>query len=285
MARRHGIFEDEKLRAAAKNALTMPGPAHHPPAHYPRGIAVSQSSSQPAADVVKAFAPTGTLRVAINLGNSVLAQTDPATGAPKGVTPELAAELAKRLSVPHTFTTFDAAGKVFEAIKRGEIDLAFLAIEPVRAAEIDFTAPYVIIEGVYMVPKDSALKSVAEVDRAGVRIAVNKGSAYDLFLTRTLKNATLVRGDDGVALFRKDKLEAAGGVKQPLVAYAKTDPGVRVMDGRFMEIRQAMGTPKGRSAAAPYLRSFIEEMKASGFVADALKRSNQPDAAVAPPER
>ena len=116
-----------------------------------------------------------------------------------------------------------------------------------RAAEIDFTAPYVIIEGVYMVPKDSALKSVADVDRAGVRIAVNKGSAYDLFLTRTLKNATLVRGDDGVALFRKDKLEAAGGVKQPLVAYAKTDPGVRVMDGRFMEIRQAMGTPKGRS--------------------------------------
>ena len=247
-------------------------------------ISSAQSpSAKVPSDIVQAFAPTGTLRVAINLGNSVLAQTDPATGAPRGVTPELAAELARRLSLPHKFTTFDAAGKVFEAIKRGEIDLAFLAIEPVRAAEIDFTAPYVIIEGVYMVPKDSALKSVADVDRAGVRIAVNKGSAYDLFLTRTLKNATLVRGDDGVALFKKDRLEAAGGVKQPLVAYAKTDPDVRVMDGRFMEIRQAMGTPKGRTAAVQYLRGFVEEMKASGFVADALKRSNQPDAAVAPP--
>jgi polar amino acid transport system substrate-binding protein len=240
--------------------------------------------NQVSPDIVESFAPTGTLRVAINLGNSVLAQKDPATGAPKGITPELAAELARRLGLKHQFVTFDAAGKVFEAIKRGEIDLAFLAIEPVRAAEIDFTAPYVIIEGVYMVPKDSALKTVADVDRAGVRIAVNKGSAYDLFLTRTLKNATLMRGDDGVALFKKDQLEAAGGVKQPLAAYAKTDPNVRIMDGRFMEIRQAMGTPKGRTAAAQYLRGFVEEMKASGFVADALKRSNQPDAAVAPPD-
>jgi polar amino acid transport system substrate-binding protein len=257
-------------------------PAHP---HDRRGITVSPVSSQVSSDIVKAFAPTGTLRVAINLGNSVLAQKDPVTGAPKGVTPELAAELASRLSLPHKFATFDAAGKVFEAIKRGEIDLAFLAIEPVRAAEIDFTAPYVIIEGVYLVPKDSPLKSVDEVDRPGVRIAVNRGSAYDLFLTRTLKHATLVRGDDGVSLFKRDKLEAAGGVKQPLVAYAKTDPSVRVMDGRFMEIRQAMGTPKGRTAAAQYLRGFVEEMKASGFVADALKRSNQPDAAVAPPER
>jgi polar amino acid transport system substrate-binding protein len=237
----------------------------------------------PSSDVVKEFAPTGTLRVAINLGNSVLVQTDPATGLPVGITPELARDLARRLGLPHKLITFDGAGKVFEAIKRGEIDIAFLAIEPVRAAEIEFTAPYVIIEGVYMVPKDSALKSVADVDRSGVRIAVNKGSAYDLFLTRTLKNATLVRGDDGVALFKKDKLEAAGGVKQPLVAYAKTDSGVHILDGRFMEIRQAMGTPKGRTAAAGYLRAFVEEMKASGFVADALKRSNQPDAMVAPP--
>ncbi len=236
-------------------------------------------------DTVKAFAPTGTLRVAINLGNSVLAQTDPTTGAPKGVTPELATELAKRLSVPHRFITFDAAGKVFDVIKRGEIDLANNANEPVRAAQNDKTPPNHKNEGVYMVPKGSALKSVADVDRAGIRIGVNKASAYDLFLTRTLKHATLMRGDDGVALFKAEKLEAAGGVKQPLVAYAKTDPDVRIMDGRFMEIRQAMGTPKGRTAAAQYLRGFVEEMKASGFVADALKRSNQPDAAVAPPER
>lgn len=235
-------------------------------------------------DVLKDLAPTGKVRAAINLGNMVLAQKDPATGQPKGITPDLAHELGRRLGVPVELVPFDAAGKVFEAVKTGGIDVLFLAIEPVRANEIAFTGPYVIIEGVYMVPKDSKITSVAEVDRDGVRIGVSKNSAYDLYLTRTLKHATLVRGDDGVGLFVKDKLEAAGGVKQPLVKYASTNPNVRVLDGRFMEIRQAMGTPKGRAeAGARYLTGFVEEMKASGFVADALKRSNQPDATVAPP--
>jgi polar amino acid transport system substrate-binding protein len=142
----------------------------------------------------------------------------------------------------------------------------------------------VIIEGVYMVPQDSKITRVDDVDREAVRIGVNKNSAYDLYLTRTLKHATLMRSDDGIAQFVKDKLEAAAGVKQPLVAFASKNPGVRVLDGRFMEIRQAMGTPKGRGdAGSRYLTAFVEEMKASGFVADALKRSNQPDAAVAPP--
>ena len=235
------------------------------------------------ADVVKDFAPTGRLRAAINYGNSVLVQRNSATGELSGITVELARELGRRLGVPVDLVPFDAAGKVFDALKRGAWDIGFLAIEPVRAAEIDFTAPYVIIEGVYMVPQDSALKTVAEVDRPGVRIAVNKGSAYDLYLTRTLKHATLERGDDGIALFKSGRLEVVGGVKQPIVEYARTDPSVRVMDGRFMAIQQAMGTPKGRAAAVPYLRAFVEEMKASGFVADALRRANQPDAAVAPP--
>ena len=235
-------------------------------------------------EVVKSLAPTGKLRVAINLGNMVLAQGTP--NAPTGVTPELARELARLLGVPFDLITFDAAGKAFDAAKAGKIDIVFLAIEPVRAAEIAFTAPYVIIEGVYMVPKDSPLKTVADVDREGIRIGVNKASAYDLFLTRSLKKATLVRGDDGVALFVKDKLDAAGGVKQPLVAYAKTNPNVKIMDGRFMEILQAMGTPQGRDPAGlKYLKAFVEEMKASGFVARALKQSNQPDAAVAPPAK
>ena len=235
-------------------------------------------------DVLKDLAPTGKLRVAINLGNMVLAQKDPATGQPKGITPDLARELGRRLGVPVELVPFDAAGKVFEAVKTGALDVMFLAIEPVRANEIAFTAPYVLIEGVYMVPKDSKIASVADVDHDGIRIGVSRNSAYDLYLTRTLKHATLVRGDDGIALFVKDKLDAAGGVKQPLVAYAKTNPNVRILDGRFMEIRQAMGTPRGRGeAGARYLGAFIEEMKASGFVADALKRSNQPDAAVAPP--
>ncbi|MCL2429906.1 MAG: hypothetical protein FWD12_11795, partial [Alphaproteobacteria bacterium] len=126
-------------------------------------------------------------------------------------------------------------------------------------------------------------RTLADVDRPGIRVAVNRGSAYDLYLTRTLKHATLVRGENGLELFLADALEAAGGVKQPLVAFAKTNPSVRVMDDRFMEIQQAMGTPKGRSSGAAYLRAFVEEIKASGFVADALRRSNQGNAAVAPP--
>jgi polar amino acid transport system substrate-binding protein len=249
-----------------------------PRASFEKGPIVSTVSP----DIVKSLSPTGKLRVAINLGNMVLAQGTP--DAPRGITPDLARELARRLAVPYELTCFDGAGKVFEAVKAGKVDVMFLAIEPVRAAEIAFTAPYVIIEGVYMVPKFSSLQTVSDVDSEGVRIAVNQNSAYDLFLTRTLQHAQLVRGESGVALFVKDKLEAAGGVKQPLVAYAKTDPNVRIMDGRFMEIRQAMGTPQGRDGAgAEYLRKFVEEMKASGFVADALKRSNQPDAVVAPP--
>jgi polar amino acid transport system substrate-binding protein len=242
-----------------------------------KGIAVSPLSP----DLVKEFAPSGTLRAAINQGNSVLAQKGP-NGEALGITVDLARELAKRLGVPVELVIFDAAGKAFEALKAGKTDIGFLAIEPVRAADVDFTAPYVLIEGTYMVPKDSALQKIEDVDKPGVRIGVNRNSAYDLFLTRSLKSATLQRGDDGVALFKSEKLEAAGGVRQPLEAYAKTDSSVRVMAGRFMAIQQAMGVPKGRPRAHAYLREFVEEMKASGFCADALKRSNQPDAQVAP---
>jgi polar amino acid transport system substrate-binding protein len=179
--------------------------------------------------------------------------------------------------------TFDAAGKVFEALKTGAWDIAFLAIDPVRAAEIAFTAPYVLIEGTYMVPVDSPLRTIADVDRDGVRIAVGKGSAYDLYLTRAVKHAELIRAPTSpgaIELFLKDNLEAVGGVRQPLVEFAKTNPALRVMDGNFMAIRQAMGTPKTREAGARYLATFVEEMKATGFVAEALKRSGV-DATVA----
>ena len=238
------------------------------------------------AAVLKELAPTGTLRAAINLGNSVLAQKDEATGKPKGITPELARELGKRLGVPVELIPFEAAGKVFEAIKANAVDVAFVANEPVRAAEIEFTAPYVLIYGNYMVPKESALKTVADVDKPGIRIAVGVNSAYDLYLTRTIKNATIVRASTGggramLDLFVKDKLEVCAGVRQPLLAYTKDHPEVRLIEEPFMEIKQSMGTPKGRLAAAAYLRSFIEEMKANGFVADALKRSGQ-NATVAP---
>jgi len=238
------------------------------------------------ADVVRDIAPTGTLRAAINFGNPVLAQRDPAGGAPHGVSVDLARELGRRLGVPVELVTFDAAGKVFDALGAGALDVAFLAIEPVRAAQITFTAPYVVIEGTYLVPANSPLRAIADVDREGVRIAVGNKSAYDLFLSRTLKRAQIVRAPTSagaIELFANDRLEAAAGVRQPLVQYARSHPGVRVMDGRFMAIEQAMGMPRGREAGARYLRQFVEEMKASGFVARSLERSGQGDATVAPP--
>jgi len=237
-------------------------------------------------NVVKELAPSGKLRAAINFGNTVLAQKDPAGGPPRGVSGELARELAKRLGVPIEYVAFDAAGKVFEALKSGAWDIAFMAIDPVRSEGIEFTGPYVVIEGAYAVPVNSPLKTNEDVDREGMRIAVARGSAYDLYLTRAIKQAKLVRepsGPEALAMFQRDKLEVAAGVKQPIVAFAKEHPEFRVIPGRFMVIEQAMGAPKGRDAGVRYLREFVEEMKASGFVANALKASNQLDAAVAPP--
>ncbi|WP_458096072.1 ABC transporter substrate-binding protein [Roseomonas sp. WA12] len=237
------------------------------------------------AEVAAALAPSGTLRVAINFGNTVLAQPDPATGAPRGVSAELAAEVARRIGKPIQFVTFDSAGKVTDAGRQGAWDLCFLAIDPVRAQGITFTAPYVVIEGTYLVTADSLLRAVEEFDRPGTRIAVGRGSAYDLYLTRALKQAELVRvpsSPEAIEAFRRDRLDAVAGVKQPLVEYARANPSMRVIPGRFMVIEQAVGIPQGREAALPWLRAFVEEMKASGFVARALSASGQGDAAVAP---
>ncbi|MFC0386749.1 ABC transporter substrate-binding protein [Muricoccus vinaceus] len=249
--------------------------------------AAAQAPAPPAsAEVVRTLAPGGTLRAAINFGNTVLAQPDPATGAPRGVSAELATELGRRLGVPVSFITFDSAGKVTDANKEGAWDVAFLARDPVRAQGILFTAPYVVIEGTYMVSQASPLQSVEEVDRQGTRVAVGRGSAYDLYLTRALRNAELVRAPsspEAIALFLRDRLEAAAGVKQPLVEYAGAHPEVRVIPGRFMVIEQAVGIPSGRDAGLPFVRAFVEEMKASGMVARALASSGQGDAAVAPP--
>jgi polar amino acid transport system substrate-binding protein len=228
------------------------------------------------------LAPAGVLRASINLGNPVLAQGTPEE--PAGVTVDIARELARRLEVPLELVCFDAARKSFEAMTTGQADLCFLAIDPARAGEVAFTAPYVVIEGVFAVPADSAPATVAEVDSPGVRIGVKQGSAYDLYLTRTLQQATVVRGDEGVDIFRAEGLEAAAGIRQPMARFVAENPDVRLIDERFMEIRQAVGTTKTRSPeTVAYLNGVVEELKANGFVADALVRSGQADASVAPP--
>jgi len=229
------------------------------------------------------LAPGGMLRAAINFGNPILASR--AGGELKGLSVDLSRELAARLGVPLRFVTYESAGQVVFAAPSQAWDVAFVAIDPLRGRDMLQTNPYVIIEGAYLVAADSPIRRNEDVDGAGVRIAVGKGSAYDLYLTRTIRHAQIVRaptGNEAIAMFESDKLEVAAGVKLPLLRYAQSRPDLRVMDGRFMVIEQAMGVPKGRTLAVSYLRGMIEELKASGFVADALARSGQRDALVAP---
>ena len=227
------------------------------------------------------LAPGGALRAAINLGNPVLAQGTAA--APAGVTVDLAREIGARLGLPVEFACFDAARDSFAAVTTGRTDLCFLAIEPARAAEIAFTAPYVLIEGVYAVPRESPLVTVADVDGEGIRIGVKHGSAYDLFLTRTLRHATVVHGTEGTEAFLTGNLEAAAGVREPMTEFVAAHHEYRLIEGRFMEIPQAVGTARTkRRETAQFLHELVEELKATGFVGDALRRSGQ-TAPVAPP--
>ncbi len=237
--------------------------------------------------VLSDLAPTGKLRAAINFGNPILATKDASSGEPRGVSVDLARELARRLRVPVEFVTYDAAGKVVEGLRAGAWDVAFLAIDPARAVDIAYSAAYVVIDGAYLVPDASPIRSNADVDRYGVRVAVGAGSAHDLYLTRQLAHATIVRAPTSPAVtdtLVAQRLDVAAGVKQQLEADARRIPGLRLLAGRFMVINQAMGTPRGRDAGAEYLREFVETMKASGFVAQALARHGIEGAAVAPPE-
>jgi polar amino acid transport system substrate-binding protein len=233
------------------------------------------------ADIITDLAPAGVLRAALNLNNPVLVQGTPT--APAGVSVDLAHEISARLGVPVEFRCFGGARDSFEATVAGQTDICFLAIEPARAAEIAFTAPYVLIEGVYAVPRESPLTTVADVDSEGVRIGVKDGSAYDLFLTRTLRHAAIVRGGEGTEAFASGNLEAAAGVREPMTEFVAAHQEYRLIDGRFMEIPQAVGTVKTkRQETTQFLYEVIEELKTSGFVAEALRRSGQ-TAPVAPP--
>ena len=222
------------------------------------------------------LAPTGALRVAVNYGNPVHTQRNPSGGEPLGAAPDLARELAKRVGVPVTYVTYDAAGKMAEGLKTGENDIVFLAIDPERAIDIAFSRPYVVIEGTYLVRKDSPFKRVEDLDREGVKIIVGTRSAYDLYLTREIKKATLARGGGGIGYlddWRKGGYDAAAGVREALAAEAKRDPSLRVLEGHFMTIPQAIGVPKARQTAARYVDQFVAEMIASGFVRASLDKS------------
>jgi len=234
---------------------------------------------------VAQLAPSGKLRAAINYGNPILATRD-ANGEPRGVSVDLARELARRLGVPVELVIYTAAGKVVAGIQAGAWDVGFFAIDPVRAVDTDFSAAYLLIEGAYLVPADSSIRRNEDVDRDGVRVAVGRGSAYDLYLTRELKQAKLLRAPTSQAvtdMMVAQKLDVAAGVKQQMQADAGRLPGLRLIDGRFMEIRQAMAVPKGRGAGASYVAAFVEEMKDSGFIADALRRHGIEGAVVANP--
>lgn len=234
------------------------------------------------------IAPTGTLRAAINYNNPLLAQRDATTGELRGVAVDLSRELARRISVPLELVPYEAAGKISGAAKTGAWDVAYLAIDPARAADIDFTAAYIELEGTYLVPAGSPLQNVQDFDRDGVRIAVTANSAYDLFLSRKLKHAQLVRAETtpiSIDMMVGQRLDAVAAVRTALITGTRRVPGSRVLQGHFMTLSQAIGVPRGRPLATRYVRMFIEDLKASGFVAESLKRHGlgPDDAIVAPP--
>jgi polar amino acid transport system substrate-binding protein len=236
-------------------------------------------------EIVRAFAPTGRLRASINTGNPILAAPDAAEGA-RGVSVDLARAFAERLGVPLALVVFDTAGKSVDAVTQEQADIGFFAIDPKRGEGIHFTGPYVLIEGCYAVRNDSPISANEQVDQAANRVVVGQGSAYDLFLSRELRHAQILRAPSSPAVvdfFLQHNADVAAGVKQQLQADAERRGGLRLLPGHFMVIRQAMGCPRGRGeAAARYLTDFVEEMKASGFVASALQRHGISGAAVAP---
>ena len=249
--------------------------------------ACAMSPTKPAPEIVAAFAPTGVLRASINLGNPILARRNPASGQVEGVSVGLARALAAELGVVIDLKVFDAAARSVQAVTAGEADIGFFAVDPLRGEGVRFSAPYVQIEGAYLVRQASTLTDNSQVDRAGTKLMVGRGSAYDLYLTREIKAATLLRAPTSPAVvdaFIAENADVAAGVKQQLQADATRLGGLRLLPGRFMVIEQAMGVQASRGEAAQKtLRDFVERMKASGFVARALQRHGIQGALVAPP--
>jgi len=227
--------------------------------------------------VVSELAPTGVLRAAINMGNSLLVTGRTASGDPEGVAPDIAREIAARLGVPVAYLPYARPGELADAAGKGIWDIGLIGAEPQRAEKIAFGPAYVEIEATYLVSAGSPLKSVAEVDRAGLRIAVTARSAYDLWLERNIKHARLVRSEGGDAAFNQfvdEKLDALAGLRPRLLENVQRLPGARILDGQFAAVQQAVGTARQNTAGAQFLRDFVEEAKASGLVARLIERHN-----------
>lgn len=237
-------------------------------------------------DVIAELAPTGVLRAGINMSNFLLVTGKAANGDPDGVSPDMARELARRLGIPVKLIPFKSPGELADEAGNNVWDIGNIGAEPARAETIAFTAAYAEIASTYLVPADSPIKSIAEVDRPGVRIAVTGRSAYGLWLDRNIKHAELVRSDtlDGaVEQFVNEKLDVLAGLKPRLLTDVEKLPGARILDGQFSAVQQAIGTPKKNTKAAPYLRAYVEEAKASGFVAGLIERHKVRGLSVAPP--
>ncbi len=226
--------------------------------------------------MVKTLAPSGRLRVGVNTGNFLLVSKE-ADGRIRGIVHDLGQELAKRLGTSAEYVLYPQAGEVADAAKAGAWDVAFIGAEPQRANEIDFTEAYIEIEATYLVPAGSPIRTLEEVDHKGVRIAAANRSAYDLWLTRNLKHAELLRAEGiegSYQLFLKEKLDVLAGLKPRLLIDQAKLPGSRILEGRFTAVQQAIGAPKGRPGAAGYLQAFVAEIKTSGLVADLIRRHN-----------
>jgi polar amino acid transport system substrate-binding protein len=226
-------------------------------------------------EVMSELASTGVLRAAINMGNFLLVTGRSASGDPEGVSPDMAREIASRLGVPVAYVPYARPGELADAAGSGVWDIGLIGAEPARAQKIAFSPAYVEIDATYLVPAGSPLKTVAEVDRTGVRIAVTARSAYDLWLERNIKHAELVRAEGGDATFKQfvdEQLDALAGLRPRLLEDVEKLPGARILDGQFTAVQQAIGTARNNTAGAAFLREFVEEAKRSGLVGRLIER-------------
>jgi polar amino acid transport system substrate-binding protein len=235
--------------------------------------------------VVAELAPKGVLRAGINMSNFLLVTGKTAAGDPQGVAPDMAAEIARRLGVPVAYVPFERPSKLADAAGTDAWDIGLIGAEPQRAAKITFTPAYCEIEATYLVPEESSISGVADVDRPGVRITVRRGAAYDLWLERNIKHAAVLRSDSADGPFNQfvgDKLEAYAALKPALLKDREKLPGSRILPGNFMTVQQAIGTEKNNAAGAAFLRDFVAEAKTSGLVARLIEKHRVQGLSVAP---